>query len=226
MMWVFLAAPLLVAFFGAVLLVGGVSHVSRGRAFKGGRGMVGGTALTAVGLSLSLLGLSIQSFSRLTYEAPVAEIWVHAVDPAEQRYVVTVHRLDESERDQSCAIQGDQWLISGRVQKWKPWANALGLDATYTLDQISNMYDSAERANGRPITACNISGAHVPVNQFAPSWWLTWLASKAYTEDRHFGSANYMPLADGAVYRVVITQMGFNSEPANDIARAANNAVR
>ena len=38
----------------------------------------------------------------------------------------------------NCAAQvrfcGDEWLIGGRVQKWKPWANVLGLDATYTLD--------------------------------------------------------------------------------------------
>lgn len=225
MTWILLAAPLLVAFFGVLLLVGGVAHVSRGRAFKGGRGVVGGAALTAIGFSLSLLGLSVQGFSRLTYEGPVAEVSVRAIDPSDLRYVVTVHRLDETVPDQRCEIQGDAWLISGRVQKWKPWANALGLDATYTLDQISNMYGSADRANGRPITACDISGAHLPINQYAPSWWISWLASQAYTEDRRFGSANYMPLADGAVYRVVITQMGFNSEPANDAARAANAAA-
>jgi len=33
-----------------------------------------------------------------------------------------------------------------------------------------------------------------------------------------------MPLADGAVYRVVITQSGLNAEPENDAAKAANNA--
>ena len=31
-----------------------------------------------------------------------------------------------------------------------------------------------------------------------------------------------MPLADGAVYKVVITQMGFNAEPVNDQAARAN----
>ena len=33
-----------------------------------------------------------------------------------------------------------------------------------------------------------------------------------------------MPLADGAVYRIVITQSGFNAEPENDKAKAANDA--
>ena len=35
-----------------------------------------------------------------------------------------------------------------------------------------------------------------------------------------------MPLADGAVYRVVITQSGFNAEPRNGAAKAANDAAR
>ena len=48
--------------------------------------------------------------------------------------------------------------------------------------------------------------------------------SLAIAQDRRFGSANFMPLADGAVYKVVITQMGFNAEPDNDAAARANSA--
>ncbi len=34
---------------------------------------------------------------------------------------------------------------------------------------------------------------------------LAWLADRALVPDRRFGSANYMPLANGSAYRVVIT---------------------
>ena len=34
-----------------------------------------------------------------------------------------------------------------------------------------------------------------------------------------------MPLADGAVYKVLITQSGFNTQPENDIAKKANAAA-
>ncbi len=57
-----------------------------------------------------------------------------------------------------------------------------------------------------------------------PPGLIDWLRSHAYAEDRKFGSANYMPLADGADYRVVITQSGFNAEAVNEIARKANEA--
>ena len=53
--------------------------------------------------------------------------------------------------------------------------------------------------------------------------WLVWLVGQSYTEQRHFGSAAYMPNADGAVYKVVMTQSGLNAEPVN---AAANHGER
>jgi hypothetical protein len=74
------------------------------------------------------------------------------------------------------------------------------------------------------ITACDIADVALRIDQYVPHAWLAWLAARAFAVDRRFGSANYMPLADAAVYRVVITQSGFNAEPVNQPARAANGA--
>jgi hypothetical protein len=216
-------APAAVAVFGVLFILNGFRHLSRGHVARGGRHVVGGTTVGAVGLALSLVALNTQLFARLTYEGPVAEVSVKAVNPAQSTYLVTVKRLDGDIPVQSCTLQGDEWLIGGRVQKWKPWANVLGLDATYTLDQISNKYFTAERGNGKLITSCDLKGKPT-VNRYVPDDWLPWLLSNFYTEDRRFGSANYMPLADGAVYKVVMTQSGLNSEPENDAAKAANDA--
>jgi hypothetical protein len=62
------------------------------------------------------------------------------------------------------------------------------------------------------------------VNNVVPNSLLTWLIDQSYTEQRRFGSASYMPLADGAVYKVVMTQSGLNAEPVNEVARTANSA--
>jgi len=171
-----------------------------------------------------LLGLNAQAFARLTHEGPVAQVSVRTLDPLRSRYLVTIRRLDGTNRVQSCELDGDEWVLSGRVQKWKPWANLLGLDATYTLEQLSNMYFTAARGNGKPITACDIEDVAPRIDQYIPQRWVAWLAAHAYTVDRRFGSANYMPLAGGAVYRVVITQSGFNAEPVNAAARTANDS--
>jgi hypothetical protein len=214
-------APAAVAVFGALFILSGTTHLFRGNVGRAGRHMIGGTSATAIGLVLSLVALNTQLFSQLTHEGPVANVMVKAIDPAQDKYLVTVKRLDGQIPDQSCLVQGDEWLIGGRVQKWKPWANVLGLDATYTLDQVSNKYSTAERGNGKLITSCDLKGTPV-VNQYVPDAWLPWMLDHFYTEDRRFGSANYMPLADGAVYKIVITQSGFNAEPSNDVAKSAN----
>lgn len=213
--------PALVALFGGLFVVTGVGHLFRGNPGRGSRHMVGGTMVGAIGLALSLVGLNMQLFSRLTHEGPVAEVSVKALNPSQNLYQVTIKRLDGNVPAQTCTLQGDEWLIGGRVQKWKAWANVLGLDATYTLDQVTNKYFTAERGNGKMITSCDLRGAPA-ANSYVPESWRGWLLANFYTEDRRFGSANYMPLADGATYKVVITQAGFNAEPENDAAKAAN----
>lgn len=220
--WIFV--PLAIAGLGFLFFLAGAAHLFRGRPVRGGIGLGAGGAVTIGGLAAGLLGLNLQSYSRLTYEAPVAEVSIHTLDPVHKLYEVKVHRLDGSNRVTLCKLQGDEWLLAGRVQKWQPWANEIGLNATYTLEQMSNMYFSASVANGRPITACDLKGPPPPVNQYLPEAWVNWLVAHALVQDRRFGSANYMPLADGAEYKVVITQMGFNAEPDNDAAKRANDA--
>jgi hypothetical protein len=219
---IFLIVPAVVALFGIVLALGGLQHLTRGRVGKGGAHVAVGSTIGAVGLAVGLLALNTQLFARLTYESQVADVSVKAVDPAHKEYLVTIKRLDIPDLVQTCTLQGDEWIIEGRVQKWQPWANAVGLDSTYVLEQISNKYFDAMEANGKPITACDLTGKKPDINQYIPPGWLAWLAHHSYTEDRRFGSANYMPLADGAVYRMVMTQSGLNAQPENPAAEKAN----
>lgn len=220
--WILIAVPLVIAAVGIFMFVRGLGHVAGG---EGGRGIprvVVGAPLAVIGLAFGLLGVNTQTFERLTYEAPVAMVSVKAVDPSQSLYDVTVTRTDTRFAPQVCRIQGDAWEMSAKVQKWKPWANVLGLDTTYTLDQLSNRYNDAARANGKTITSCDLKGGPPAVNSWVPRSWVFWIVDHAYAEDRHFGSGAYMPLANGAVFKVIMTQAGLNAEPANDAARAAN----
>jgi hypothetical protein len=220
--WIVL--PALVAVLGVGLLLRALVHYGKGRAGRGMAHTIAGVPLAIAGLAVALVGFNTQTFSRLTHEGPVADVWIVAADPAKRLYRVRVTRLDGSKLSQDCVLQGDEWDISARVQKWKPWANVLGLNATYVLDQVSNRYLTAARGNGKPITACDLKGPPPAVNRWLPTPWLAWLVNHSYTEDRHFGSAVFMPLADGAAYRVLITQSGLNAQPSNAIAKRANAA--
>lgn len=222
--WYWIAAPLVVAGLGVVLLLRGVGHFTGGRGGKGTAHLAVGAPLSAIGFVIALLALNTQTFARLSHENDVANVAVKSLDLAQNTWRITIQRLDVPNTIQTCDIQGDEWEMSARVQKWKPWANALGLDTTYALDQMTNRYVNAGRANGKPITACDLKGPPPAVDQYVPNSWLMWLVGQSYTEQRHFGSAAYMPNADGAVYKVVMTQSGLNAEPVNAAANQANAA--
>jgi len=213
-------APLAVAVLASLLILRGLFHLGRARFVPAGVQAVGGLVLGLVALCLGLVVLNTQTYARLASERPVAEVTVAALHPALQQYRVTVRRLDGSGLVMDCRIQGDAWMMSAAVQKWRHWANVLGLDATYTLDQIANKYFSAARGNGRAITACDLEGPSPSVNAYAPGL-VDWLMNNTRAEQRRFGSAVYMPLTDGAIYRVIMTQSGLNAQSVNPIAQAA-----
>jgi hypothetical protein len=218
--WYWVLAPLLVAALAGVLLLRALVHLAHGRLGHGGLHATGGLMLGLAALCAGLVVLNTQSFARLTKEREVAEVTVAGFDPSIDLYSVTVQRLDGTNQRIVCSLQGDEWIMSARVQKWRPWANILGLDSTYSLDQIANKYLSAARGNGKKITACDLSGPPDPAFLSGVS---ASLAAHSYAEERRFGSAVYMPLADGAIYRVLMTQTGLNAEPANPIAWSATN---
>ncbi|HEY1631834.1 MAG TPA: hypothetical protein VGF56_10990 [Rhizomicrobium sp.] len=222
--WYWLLLPAAVAVLGLFLFFRGFGHVFQGEAGRGVPRVIVGAPIAIIGLAFALLGVNTQTFARLTYEAPVADVSVKALDASRGLYQVTTKRLDGPDQTLVCNIQGDEWELTARVQKWKPWANTMGLDTTYTLDQMDNKYFSAERGNGKPITSCDLKGPPPAVNAYVPKSWLFWITGHSYTEDRKFGSGAYMPLAGGAVYRVIMTQSGLNAEPSNDAAKAANSA--
>ena len=216
--WYWVIAPVAAAVLAALLLLRALFHVARGRFAHGGAHAAGGTLLLLAAFCAALVVLNTQSFARLTGERAVADVTVAAIDPGAGLYRVIVQRLDGSRITRQCIIRGDEWLLSARVQKWKPWATVLGLDSTYALDQVANKYFTAGRGNGRKITACDLSAP--PATGIAPGL-RDWLLAQAYVEQRRFGSAVYMPLADGAIYRVTMTQSGLNAEAVNPIAQQA-----
>jgi hypothetical protein len=219
--WLWVLAPIVVGTFAIVFLLRGLWHFAHLRLHWGGAHVVSGLVFGIVALAAALIVLNTRTFARLNYEAPVAEIAVTALDPSQNMFRVAVRRLDGSDRTATCTLQGDEWELSARIQKWKAWANILGLNATYALDQIANKYASAERGNGKTINSCALDAPAPSLNAYLPRGLLAWLLENSYAEQRRFGSAVFMPLADGALYRVTMTQTGLNADAVNPIAKAA-----
>ena len=102
-------------------------------------------------------------------------------------------------------LAGDEWQLDARVLKWKGWANLLGLDAQYRLERVSGRYRDIEqeRKDERTVYALSENpGVDLWTLSIEYPRWLPFV-------DAVYGSATYLPMADGARYEVSITQSGW-----------------
>jgi hypothetical protein len=103
------------------------------------------------------------------------------------------------------------------VLKWRALANLFGFDTAYRLDRISGRYTSIddERSLPRTVYALN-QPDRVDLWELAHRHhsWVPWI-------DALYGSATFLPMADGALYEIKVSQSGLLARPLNQAARAA-----
>ena len=230
MFWWWWIAPTALAIIGVLILFAGLASLFRGKILGGLFGTAGGAALLAAALGAALLGQNVQTYSRLTYERSVATLSIRQLAP--QYFEVTVVQPAQGELPARTAVypvNGDEWRMEAQVLKWKPWANVVGLNSQYRLDRLSGRYQNIEqeRTGARSVHA--LSGGDVKTGPLAYVPWnlSVWDVARKYRRyvdavDTLYGSAAYMPMADGATYEVWITQSGLIARPTNDAARAAS----
>jgi hypothetical protein len=208
------AIVLLIAIFGLLLLALACQRLFRARFIAAtGSGLMGVVLLAVAGL-LFVVSLNLHTYNRLTHEQPVAEIVFEARGP--QRYRATLAQVPSGEM-QMFMLAGDEWQLDARVLKWKGWANLLGLDAQYRLERVSGRYRQIEQERNDERTVYPLSenpGVDLWTLSVAYPRWLPFV-------DATYGSATYLPMADGARYEVAITQSGLIARPMNETAKAA-----
>jgi hypothetical protein len=217
MAWWWWIIPGVVGVIGLAIVLSGLGWMFRGRPFKGGRGVLGGGVFLGIAALVGLLGLNIQTYHRLTYERPVAQIEIHQVGPQLFNAIVTEPPTPENPEGSrhEFPVHGDEWRLEARVLKWKPWANVLGLDSQYRLDRFSGRYTETQQELTAERSAYDIR----PTRHSGIDLWPLAREYSRYAPlvDTLYGSGAYMPMADGARYEVRITQNGL-------LARATNEA--
>ncbi len=225
--WIVPAAAGLVAL---IVLADALTSLIRRRPYRALGGIFGSGALFAVAAVLVLLGLDIQTFSRLSYERPVATIALHQT--GDKQFDATLIRsvnLSEQGADTPAPtgsadigpptypLRGDEWRVEARILKWKPWAVALGLDSRYRLERIAGEFaDTAAEQTG-PRSVYNLR----PATGDDRLTRLSVRLHQARLVDTVYGSAALMPMADGAEYALSMTQSGLVARPANSQAAQA-----
>ncbi|MFC0634559.1 hypothetical protein [Brevundimonas balnearis] len=221
MVWWWWILPGVLAFCGLTFLISGLSALFRGRPLSGLLAAIGGGGLAAAGVAIALFGMNLQTWQRLTYEQSVATISLRQTAP--QRFEATVTRPDGSSG--AYPLAGDEWRIEAQVLRWEPWANVLGLNAQYRLERLSGRYRSIDQELNDERSAHDLT---LPAEAEREPWDLdAWLVAQRMGRyvravDTLYGSAAYMPMADGAVYEVWLTQSGLIARPANAAANTAS----
>jgi hypothetical protein len=203
----------LFALIGALLLLAGLRGLRRQRALRGTGALLGGGLFIALAALVASLLANVYTYQRLTYEQPVATLVFTRLAPAD--YQVLMRRPDGQTR--LLELHGDEWELSARVLRWKGWANLLGLDARYRLDRLNSRYRDLTQARTMPPSVYDLADARGLD---------LWRVARRYPAlfgwvDTVYGSATYLPMADGARFEVMLTQTGLAARPANEQARQA-----
>lgn len=175
-----------------------------------------GLALFGGFLLVLLTYSNLHTYNRLTYEDKVADVYVRQLGA--QKFQLSLAYSEQDSDQHYFVLQGDQWQLDARILKWKSWANLLGLDSYYQLDRLSGRYADIKQARLHSPTVHEL----LPPDRGLDIWRLKQhLRDNMGFVDTLFGQGVFMPMIDGAHYRVFIGQSGLITRPANDVAKSS-----
>jgi hypothetical protein len=198
---------------GLLLFVAAIGRLRR-RRIMGGLTQ-GGLALILllVAVCAALMGSNLRSYQRLSFEQPAGEVQFSKVGERQFNAALSFPGGERASFD----LRGDEWQVDARVLKWHAFANLLGFDSAYRLERISGRYSRIEDERNLPRTVYEL---HAPgsidpwelIHRYRS--WVPWM-------DALYGSATFLPMADGAAYEIKVSQSGLIARPLNQAAREA-----
>ncbi|MEO6928596.1 MAG: hypothetical protein ABI190_05465 [Casimicrobiaceae bacterium] len=187
--------------------------VRRGRTLATMLSALLSTLFVVAGIAVVLVGGNLSTWSRMAAESPAAVLTFART--GERAYDADIALADG--RHQRVALRGDEWQVDARILKWRPFASLLGFDTVFRLDRVSGRYADidAERAGPRSVASLH------PADQF--DVWALVRAAQPHLPwvDALYGSAVFLPMADGATFAVSMGPGGLVARPRNDAARVA-----
>ncbi len=154
-------------------------------------------ALTAL---MAGTGYTLRGYRLLASETPVMEIRAHEVAPEQWQLHLSMPDGDQ----RTVSIDGDAWRAEAVVLKWKLPGVLAGLPPVYRFDRLSGRYADPTRASITPPAVVSFEHAgNYDLFRLALAHhdWLPMV-------DTVYGSGAYMPLHDGATYRVSLMRTG------------------
>ena len=166
-----------------------------------------GFGLLLIAFLLTMSGLNITSYSQLAEGQPIAN--VSFVKLNEQSFQTTVVNVQTGVQ-QEFSIDGDQWQVDARVLR----LSLAGKTPFYKLERISGRYYSLEQERSNLKSAYQLND-----NSIGFDLWSIFKGKNLGLIKANYGSATYMPMADGATFSVEIGVSGLQVKPVNDQAK-------
>ncbi len=190
-----------------------VRNTRRRRVVRAGGSFLACVATAAIGISGAMLLFSYMGYQRLTAEQLVGVIEFSRASTEEY----TARLMVDGELDRLLPLRGDEWQLDARVVTWQPPATILGLEPVYQLERLSGRYSSVDRELSEPRTV------HALAEERPLDLWSLARDFPTLTPgiDAYYGTATYLPMADGARFRITLSRDALIARPINDIARDA-----
>lgn len=203
--------PALAGVVGVLVTFAGLGKLMRLRMLSGASRLFFGAGFLGLAGVTTFAGLNLQTYKRLTYERPVAELsFAEATDEAS---VTASLKLEGDEQPLYFTLMGDEFEIGARVIKFKPLANMLGFDSLYKLDFIEGRL--ARRFSSAAVSEATTTGVALSDDPGFDVHKLVRENGGPAGFDATYGSAVYNPMAPGLAYTIWMTQDALIARPAN-----------
>jgi len=193
---------------GLLLIWRGIFHLRRHRAVLHGCSLcLLGVLPIAAGSLILLLAAALQSYQLLDQEQLAAQL--EFIGKGEQTWLVRFS--DAAGHSGTFMLNGDDFRVEAQFIKWQLWTRLLDLQPYYRLERLSGRYQNHDDELSKPrsvvdLTRLSEDASALPLpqlNQLA-GWLPDWLPLL----DARYGSAAYLPMRDGASYRIMVTSSG------------------
>ncbi len=188
-------------------------HARRRRPVRATRSLAGGAVSGCAGAASIMLAFSYYGYGRLIDETLVSRIEFTEFAPGE----FTARVMIDGKTDRLLDLRGDEWQMDARVVNWKSPATLLGLDPIYQLDRLSGRYSDIDDEITEKRTV------HALSDELTLDVWRVVRKFPVLMPgvDAYYGTATYLPMADGARFEVTLTRTALIARPVNEAAREA-----
>ena len=162
----------------------------------------------------AVLALSLYGYGRLVDEQTISRIEFRQIGSGEYEARLMI----DGERDRLFVLRGDEWQMDAKIITWEPPMTILGLDPLYQLDRLSGRYASVDDELTAVRTVHSLAPDLPPID--------AWQAARRFPRlapgvDAFYGTATFVPMADGARYEVSLSRDALIARPVNAAARDA-----